>query len=262
MGNKEQRKPKIILFDLETLPDLPQALKVWPQLSSYPGKTLRATVSSIICAGWKEYGSNKTHCINAWDFKSWNEDVNDDGAVCREMHRILDNADAVVTHNGKRFDWKFIQTRFLKHKLRPLDKPLHIDTKSLASSNLFSFNNRLGYIGEEFVGERKLEHEGWELWVKVHQRDPQAMQTMTDYCIQDVDLLERVYDLLRPFSKAIPNHNLWKDEDDDSILCPNCGSSHTIKWGTRVAKTAVYQRMLCKSCGNYFRLDAKGKKPR
>lgn len=156
-------KPVIVLFDLETLPNLQEALKVWPQLSQYPGKTLRATVSTIICAGWKIYGEKKVHCINAWDFKRWNKDVNDDYDVCKAIYDVLSKADAVVTHNGKRFDWKFLQTRLRKHKLSYLTKIPHIDTKELASRNMYAFNNRLGYLGEQFSKENKMEHEGWDL---------------------------------------------------------------------------------------------------
>jgi len=47
---------------------------------------------------------------------------------CQEIYKVLSEADAVVTHNGKRFDWKFLQTRLIKHKLKPMSKTPHIDT--------------------------------------------------------------------------------------------------------------------------------------
>jgi len=129
-------KPKIIIFDLETMPNLKEALKVWPQLSQYPGKTLRASITSIICAGWKYHNEKKTHCINAWDFKNWKTNVNDDMEVCKAIREVLEDADAVVTHNGTRFDWKYLQTRLLINGLKPLPKIPHIDTCTIASRNL------------------------------------------------------------------------------------------------------------------------------
>jgi len=97
----EPRDPKIILFDLETLPDLKEAIKVWPQLSNYPGLTLKASITSIICAGYKEFDEGKTQVINAWDFSRWKKDVNDDFSVVRALYDVLKEADAVVTHRQK-----------------------------------------------------------------------------------------------------------------------------------------------------------------
>jgi len=256
-------KPRIILFDLETLPDLLEALKVWPQLSDYPGRTLRATVTSVICAGWKVYGEKRTHCINAWDFDRWKKNVNDDLTVVTAIHKVLEDCDAVITHNGKRFDWKFLQTRFIKYGLKPFDRIPHIDTKELASKNLFAFNNRLGYLGEQFAHDKKLSHEGWELWVKVYHKDPKAMLKMTRYCKQDVNLLEKLFERLKPFATAIPNYNLWIDEDsDEGKVCPSCGSPRLYARGWRHTKARSYRRMQCKECGAYSRLDMKGENPR
>ena len=50
------------------------------------------------------------------------------------------------------------------------------------------FSNSIGYSGEQLVDDKKFEHEGWDLWVKTHQRNQTAMNTMTRYCKQDVDL--------------------------------------------------------------------------
>lgn len=255
---------RIILFDLETLPNLPEALKVWPQLSQFPNKTLKATVSTIICAGWKVYGENKTHCINAWDFpKRWKKNVNDDLEVVKTIREVLVSADAVVTHNGRRFDWKFLQTRIAYHGLEPLPKIDHVDTKQLASSNLFSFNNRLGYLGEQFVGDTKLNHEGWDLWVKVHGDDEAAKKKMEKYCKQDVVLLEKIFKKLKPFATNIPNHNFVSLQySGGKPVCPSCGSTRLVSNGYRYTKTRNYKRYQCKDCLTWSRTDASDKNPR
>ena len=251
-------KPRIILFDLETLPNLNEALKVWPQLSNYPGLTLRATITSIICGGWKVLGEKKTHCINAWDFARWDRDVNDDFSIVCAIYKILYKADAVITHNGKRFDWKFLQTRLIKHGLEPLSKIHHIDTCQVAKQNLFCFNNRLNTIGSVTNSGEKMTHEGWDLWVKVHGKDPMAMLTMSTYCKQDVDLLEAVYLKLRPLISGIPNYNLFTD----SKVCPNCGSRRLQANGFRITKTVKYKRLRCGDCGTTSRTDTKELNPR
>lgn len=248
-------KPRIILWDLETLPNLNEVLKIYPSLSDYPGLTLKATTCSIICAGWKLLDDKKTHCINAWDFPEWKNDVNNDYEVVKRISDILNDADAVVTHNGKRFDWKFLQTRLLLHNLPPLKQINHIDTCSLAKSNLLSFNNRLNTLARHFTDKEKMEHEGWNLWVKVHGRDEKAMKVMEKYCKQDVIVLEDIFKILRPFAKMIPNHNLFHADDG----CPYCGSLKITKSGTRPTKTTIMQRYFCHDCRGHSQSSAKGK---
>lgn len=252
------KAPKIVVFDLETLPNLQEALKFWTQLSQWPGKTLRANITSIICAGWKYLDGSKTHCINAWDYPAWKKDVNNDYYVCREIYNIIKNADAVVTHNGIRFDWKFLQTRLVFHGFDPLRDIPHIDTKKIASKNLFVINNRLGTLGKFFVQDNKLENGGWQLWIDTWHRCPKALKKMERYCKQDVKLLEKLYKKLRPFAKNIPNHNLYTDEQ----VCTHCGSENIIRNGWHYTKTRIYQRIACKDCGGNSRLDAKNKNPR
>lgn len=252
--------PKIILFDLETLPNLTEALKVWPQLSSYPGQTLKASITTIICAGWKLLGASDVHCISAWDFPSWVDNVNEDKKLCEGIFEVLKDADCVVTHNGRRFDWKFLQTRLIYHGLPPLPKVHHVDTCAEAKKNLLVFNNRLNVVARFLTAKEKLEHEGWDLWVKVHQRDPKAMQTMSDYCKQDVIVLEDVFRRLRPLVTSLPNYNLFNPLKEKS--CPNCGSSRLRSEGKRHTRTQSYRRYICQDCNTWSRTDLKDEVPR
>lgn len=194
--------PRIIYWDLETMPDLQASMEVFPQLSNYPGLTLKATHNSIICFGYKVSGMKKSKCINAWDFPRWRKNINDDYEVVKAAAKILRTADCIVTHNGKRFDWKFLQTRLLFHGLDPLPEILHIDTCSVAKSNLMSFNNRLNTLAKLLTKMQKQEHEGWGLWVKVMQKNSKAMKEMTVYCKQDVTVLEGIFKKLKPLIKG------------------------------------------------------------
>lgn len=254
-------KPRIVFFDLETLPNLHEALKVWPQLSAYPGLTLKATITSVICAGYKIYGEKKVHCINAWDNKTrWRKDVNDDSYVVKELYKILKSADVVVTHNGKRFDWKFLQTRLVAHGLKPLGKIHHVDTKQLAKQHLFAFNNRLGTIGQLLANDKKLENGGWELWVDVYYRKKSAMTLMERYCKQDVALLEKCFVALRPFINNLPPQNVLSNTVEK--ICPVCGSHKLVSNGWRTTKTKRYRRYQCQDCGTWSRTDHKDWRPR
>lgn len=252
--------PRIVLFDLETLPNLSEALKVWTNLSNFPGQTLRASITSIICAGYKTLGEKKVHCLNAWDFKAWKKDVNDDKELCEKLYDILKDADCVVTHNGKRFDWKFLQTRLLFHKLPPLPKIHHVDTCHEAKKHLFMFNNRLNTLAHFLTDKEKLDHEGWELWVKVHGRDPASMSKMTRYCKQDVLVLEEVFKKMLPVISSLPNQNLFNPMKEK--VCPKCGSTRLESRGKYYSKTKTYRRYVCQDCRSWARTDAKDEVPR
>jgi len=252
MTTKKNRpkKPRIILFDLETLPDMKEVMEIFPSLSNYPGLTMKASINSIICVGWKVYGEKKTNCISAWDYpKRWAKDVNDDYEVVKAAYDILIEADAVVTHNGKRFDWKFFQTRLLYHGFAPLPKIVHIDTCSESKRHLLSFNNSLKILSKLLTGSKKMENGGWKLWVDVMARDLKAQDRMRRYCMQDVRVLEKLFKRLLPLIKTLPNHNLFSGETHS---CPACGSFKTQKRGHRITKTRRYQRYQCQSCGSCF----------
>ena len=91
------------------------------------------------------------------------------------------------------------------------------------------------------------EHEGHELWVKCMNGDKDAWKRMEDYNIQDVVLLEQLYNKLLPWIKNHPNQNLF----NESVVCPTCGSNHLQKRGTAISTAGVYQRYQCKSCGSW-----------
>lgn len=249
-------KPNIIVWDLETLPNLPEVMKVLPRLSDFPGRTLKSNINSIICFGYKTLGEKKAHCISAWDFpKRWKKDINDDYDVVKAAWGILHKADAIITHNGARFDYKVINSRFLYHGFSPLPKILHIDTCRIAKSRLFLVSNSLNNVADFLGCGQKLANGGWDLWVKVSNRDKASMKLMVKYCKQDVNLTEEVFEQLKPLATNIPNYSLFSDSGE--IQCPSCGSEDYFSNGTRVTKTKVQQRKRCKVCGTNFSIDKK-----
>lgn len=254
--------PKIVLLDIESLPNLPAALEVWPQLGNYPGLTLKASINSIACVGWKIFGRDQdpVSCVHAWDFPAWETSVNDDRALCVALAEILEGADCIVTHNGKKFDFRFIQTRFLFHGLDPIPPIHHVDTCAEAKKHFYFFNNRLSTIARFLTDEEKMEHEGWDLWVAVHARDKGAMQRMSDYCKQDIVVLEEVFRELRPLVTSLPNYNLFSPLKEK--CCPKCGSSRLKSNGKRYTRMSSYRRYICEDCRSWCRTDLKDEVPR
>ncbi len=257
-------EPRVVFYDLETLPIMRQALLVWPQLSNFPGRTLKASLNSIVCFGWKVLGEPEAHVISAWDFPEWQQDVNNDVPLLNAALAVLGNADAVITQNGKAFDEKVLQTRLLLNGLDTLPSMNHVDTKLLAKKFAF-FSNSLKYLAEQLTEERKQENEGWNLWVRTYDRDPAACAEMAEYCKHDVTTLEAIYNRLRCAQKGsnvLPNHNIYHVGGEGKNLCPHCGSTRLSSNGERTTKTMVYRRYVCLDCRGSCRTDIRDRMPR
>lgn len=235
---------KIVVFDLETIWNIDELAREdrMFNIANYYGRTMKADINSIICFGWKVL-DGPSGVVSAWDFEG---DLNDDAAVCAFAYDLLHDADCVVTHNGKRFDWKFLQTRLLINGLPSLPKIPHVDTCILARKNLSLFSNRLKDLAAQFTPERKLDTGGKKLWTRVYKGDKKAMKEMAEYCEQDVITTEAVFKYLRQFSSNLPNINLIRGTTHS---CPGCGSKNVQKNGKRVTKTAINQRYRCLDCG-------------
>jgi predicted RNA-binding Zn-ribbon protein involved in translation (DUF1610 family) len=262
--------PRILIYDLETIPNLSKALHAWPGLSDFPGRTLKASLSSICCFGYKIFGEDApARVICAWDFPEWERNVNDDRALLEKVLPLFEDVDAVITQNGKAFDEKVLQTRLLLNDLPAIPPGKHVDTKQLAKKFSF-FSNSLKYLCEQLTEKRKQEHEGWNLWVRVHgdlprRRDPLAEEEMRGYCAQDVEATEALYRKLRRAESGkntTANHNLFAVAQGGKNVCPTCGSSRLRSHGLRANNTMTYRRYQCLDCGASSRTDLRDRLPR
>jgi hypothetical protein len=168
-------------------------------------------------------------------------------AMLKSIHELLDEADVAIHYNGRRFDIPVINKEFLLHKLLPPAPYKQIDLLQVVKSNFKFPSNKLDYVAQRLGLGKKVEHEGMSLWTKCMNGDKDAWKRMEDYNIQDVVLLENLYNNLLPWIKNHPNQNLYADAQG----CPTCGHHHLQKRGTAVSTTGTYQRYQCKSCGSW-----------
>lgn len=247
-----KNKPKIVFLDIETLMIPEETLARIPSYGAYPGRGFNGTVSSVLCFGYKIKGEKEAKIINAWDFPAFQKDVNNDKAVCLAIWKVLKDADAIVTQNGKRFDIPVINTRMAKWGLPAIPKTIkHMDTKNIFKSNYAAYDNKLDTIAETFGCETKLENGGWSLWMAMYKRDKKSMALMAKYCKQDVNVTEQVFNKMLPVMRGLPNYNLFTD--DLKRVCPQCGSSKLHIKDTRTLTAGVFQRYTCQDCGSTSR---------
>ncbi len=150
----------------------------------------------------------------------------------------LAEATEVIGHNVGRFDVPWIRGRCFIHGIQMSPKLVEIDTLKKARQKFRLPSNRLDYLGECAIGERKLSA-GLPLWHAIQQDNcARAMKKMVLYCKQDVRLLEKVFDRMQPYLEPVTSIAEYAQD------CAECGgsrtrikSSHTTQYGAlRVQK--------------------------
>lgn len=256
--SKQKSGPKIVIFDFESLPDPRRVYRILPSIGAWPGRSFKAELHSIITFGYKIYGDKGAKTVSSWDFpESWEKDPQDDSAVVQFAYEMLKDADEIVTHNGKSFDVKLLNTRLAFYGMPPLPKIPHVDTK-FAAKGLSLYSNSLDNVAK-FFGVHEKMHFGnkWGLWERMafQEETKKDRDLMDEYCVNDVLALEAIYEKLRPHhSTNSVNKNFFSNER----VCPTCGSNKLHKHGTKRTRTKEYDRLLCQDCGSVSQQSKKG----
>lgn len=239
--------PKVLLFDIETFPN---------ESYTWSGKYEQNVIAfkkewSIASFAWKWLGEKTCRCIARIDFKD-----ETDKEVCKALWKLFKEADVLIAHNGNSFDLKKVNARFLFHGLSPPKIPQTIDTKLVAKRYFGLNSNSLDDIGNYLGVGRKIKHQGFDLWLGCMAGDKKCWLDMKRYNIQDVVLLSRVYKKLLPWIQNHPNMYLLGNISGRHG-CPNCGSDHIMKDGTRANQKTLNQQWRCLDCLSYHQTPIK-----
>lgn len=193
------------------------------------------------------------------------KDIQDDTKILKSLWKLLDEADVIITQNGRAFDQKKIQARFILNGMKPPSTYKHIDTKRLAQKHFAFTSNRLEYMTDKLCTKyKKLKHhkfQGFELWKECLAGNRSAWREMEKYNKYDVLSLEELYTKLIPWDSSI-NFTLY--HEFEGHVC-TCGSMKFVR-GKRAVYTSggKYERYICVKCGSETRgkenLFAKGKR--
>lgn len=172
----------------------------------------------------------------------------------REAHKLLSQADLVITYNGDRYDLKRLNNEFLLAGMAPPKPYRSID---LFKTNRAQFDlpyKKLDTIAQLTGLGSKNKHQGFDLWIACMNNDPEAWRVMQDYNEQDVLLTESLYVKLLPWLKNIPHMGMFSTEGD---TCPYCGSLDIIHTGETHTLVQTYDLYKCDNCSGWSR----GNKP-
>ena len=241
-----RKVPKILIFDLEIAPMSAWVWGRWNQNIS-----LEATISEwfILCWSAKWLYSDDVISCRLTSEEALNED---DSRIVKELWKLINDADIVVAHNAKGADIKWMNTRFIMNELAP-PKPYHIiDTLEVAKKNFGFSSNKLDALAGYFGIPHKMDT-NFKLWKDCRNGDEEALKYMEEYNRLDVDILEQVYIVLRPWIKNHPNcGNLLTS---NIPICSICASKKLELIPDKYYYTSVgkYNLYRCKDCGSISR---------
>lgn len=170
----------------------------------------------------------------------------DDSRITKSIWKLLDEADIVITHNGKKFDIPNLNTRFLFNNMKPTSPYRQIDTKIVASREFGFTHNSLTAIGEVLGLGSKIDTD-FELWKACIHGNDKALKDMETYNKQDVKLLEDVYLELLPWIRSHPNIGVFMESGIS--VCANCGDDNIKENGFYYTNVSKFQAYECNNCG-------------
>lgn len=235
-------KPKLLFVDIETAPI---EAYTWGTYDQNIGLDMIKKDWSILSWAAKWQGTKKVH---QRDVERMSE-----RKMLQGMWDLLDEAEIIVTQNGKKFDEKKLNARFIAHGMTPPSSYRHIDTLKLARKYFAFTSNKLEFMGKHLkTKHQKLKHKkfpGFELWAECLKGNKAAWKQMREYNCYDVIVLEEVYDKLI----------IWDPGFRTPERC-TCGAESYRKIGFQMAASgAKYQRYRCNNCGAEVRDRKKAK---
>ncbi len=239
-------KQKVLVFDIETSPLIAyawgrrdvniavnQVVHDWYVLA-FAAKWLGEPASAVI---YRDQRASKP--------------LSDDRKLLRTLWVLLDAADIVITQNGKNFDSKMINARFIMHGMRPPSPYRHIDTYQIARSTAKFTSNSLEYLTDKLCTKyKKLKHEkfpGMALWDGCLKGNKAAWDEMKKYNVHDVLATEELYMKLRAWAPVSAPAVF-----PDRACCETCGAKNSVaKNGFKVTRNGAHQRYCCLACGRH-----------
>lgn len=237
-------KPKILIFDIETAPIETYAWGLGEQHITL--EFLKEDWSILSwSAKWLDSPDSKIMYADQRNQKN----VRNDKKIVKQLRDLLDEADVVITQNGKSFDSKKINARIEKHRIKQPSSYRHIDIYIEGKKHFKFTSHKLAYMAE-FLGVKykKQEHKeypGFSMWKACLVKDKNAFKVMEKYNKYDILATQEVYKRIAPWEKSI-NFDVYSDTLEN--VC-SCGSKQVTPKGYAYTRYGKFQRFICNKCG-------------
>ncbi len=239
---------KILYIDIETAPTLVYTWTLFPKYISIDDVQ---TAGYTMCWAAMWDGEREVHFSSM--FKDGEE------AMLKKIHKLLDEADAVVHYNGTKFDIPTLNREFIRHGMEPPSHYHQIDLLKTVRKQFKFQSSKLDFVCQQLGLGGKVKHKGMSLWYGCMEGDKRAWKQMESYNKRDVKILHKLYKNILPWIHNHPNVGMWID-DPQRPVCSNCGSQNLQRKGTQYnTKASSYDRYKCNSCGTPLRARLQSK---
>lgn len=221
---------KILLLDVETAPLSGAIWSIWQQ-----GVSLNQIQNDwfILSYSASWLGSGE---VMYEDLRGI-VDKEDDTKLLQSLWNLLDEADIVVAHNGRKFDCKKINARLILNGFSKPSPYRIVDTLELVKKEFAFTSAKLEYLTDKLCSEKKQKHDkypGYSLWAECLKDNLDAWKCIEEYNKTDVTSLEELYYVLSSWC-ALPNYDVYLDDVDMSEW------EETVYCYTNLAKYQVYR---------------------
>ncbi len=208
--------------------------------------------AKIISIHWKWEGEDEVHNLD------WGLNEQCDKNMLKKFIKVLNKADEVITHNGKRFDTPWIRTRCLYHRIPMRHTYNEIDTFKLCKKYLNLPSYSLKEVCKYYSLPAKKDAGGLQTWVDViYKKDPKALEHMLYYGDGDITSLEAVFNKIKNYIK--PNMQYAVLRGGEKFECPECGKLGRLRKTYTTAAGTPQHYMSCsqKNCVTSFKVNNK-----
>lgn len=237
------REPKILCFDIETSPILAYVWDLKDQTVSL-GQIKEDWQIIAWAAKWLGEPKSKIR----YEDQRRNKELND-RALLTHIWKLLNEADIVITQNGKNFDSKKLNARFMLHGMPPPSPYQHLDTYQIVKKVARFTSHKLEYLTDKLnIRYKKLSHKefpGFSLWAECLKGNQKAWKAMERYNKHDVLSTEELYLNIQGWTdKSAPAAHL--------LGCKRCGGCDLQERGFHLNKKGRFQRYQCQGCGGWL----------
>ena len=241
------KAPKVLVFDIETLPMEVYSWRIGYNLSINHNNIIKEWSVLSWSANWLMEPEVMFDCVTPQEAID-----REDGRVCQSLWELFDEADVLIGHNGRNFDVRKMNARFIYHEMIPPSPYEVIDTyKEITRIAAFT-SHKQDYL-TKFLGlEEKLET-NFDLWHRCAIGQQEALDEMLTYNKQDVNGLQELYLTLRPWMTRHPSLNLYYP-DTDGKRCQRCTSTDIeLTTDFYTTPSGRYRTYRCNHCGGQGR---------
>jgi hypothetical protein len=247
VDTRPEHLPKVLVFDIETSPILARVWSIWQQ-----NVGLNQIKEDWFVLSWaaKWLGVDGVMYQDLRGIIDDGDKYHQDKPILAGIWNLLNDADIVITQNGKKFDQKKLNSRFILNGFQPPSHFKHIDTLQIAKSVFGFTSNKLEYLTDKLCTKYKKQvhrdFSGFELWKECLADNPDAWDCMEKYNKYDVLSLEELYYILAPWDRKHPNFALLTGSE--TPVC-RCGSTEFTRNGYAYTQVSKFQKYRCKKCG-------------